>query len=151
MQPSGSYTVPKELTVMIFAMLVAAPAAYGVIIYLLVLTGQRQPESNPTYFYAFFAISFLQILLVPILERVQIAAWRGGKQSAGSVSAQVKQITIVRIAQVETIFVLGLLVFVLTWDYHTVYYFYALGIPAGIVYWPTRTRLEQLSKTLEAK
>lgn len=140
---------PKELAIIVLAMLIAAPAVYIVMVYLMYSHGRREVQPNSLYIYVLLAIASLQLLLVPLIERVQVAAWRAGKRSVDTVSDQVRQMTIVRLAQIETVYIFGIVIFFATWDYHAVYYFYALGIVASILYWPTRAKLDQLAHKLE--
>jgi hypothetical protein len=56
---------------------------------------------------------------------------------------------VVRLAFLESIYMLGMIVFFMTGTTDKLIYFAVIGAAASIIYWPTYDRFEQLVKRLE--
>ncbi len=129
--------------------LVLIPAAYVVVAIMIVTKQHRMVQPNPLLLYGLLAFSVLDIALVPIVERFQVSAWRK-TSPRNPLPMQIQTITTTKMALMESHYLFGLVVLLATGDYRPMYYFYALGILASILYWPTRARLDQLASKLEA-
>jgi uncharacterized membrane protein YesL len=52
---------------------------------------------------------------------------------------------------VESVFILGLLYFFLSWETDPIIYFYIIGGIGIVMHWPTRERFDKLANQLEGK
>ncbi len=146
---NSTVSLSPTLQLQILFFLVLAPAAYLVVAIVMVTKKHLALQPNPLMFYGLLAFSVLDIALVPIVERFQIRAWRKASPR-NPLPMQIQTVTTTKMALMESHYLFGLVLLLATGDYHPMYYFYALGILASILYWPTRARLDELARKMEA-
>ena len=143
----------RTLLFITIAMLVVGPIIYLAIVYFQLDQIGTASENPPLLFlYVILGVSLLQIaVMIPLVQKMMLANPQRLSGSQGQSGSKATSLLIIRLAQIESVYVFGL-VTVFIWR-TTAYlpYFYAIGILGSILYWPTRERFDAVADQLEAK
>jgi len=139
------------LRVITFALFVAAPLCYTAIVYLLSYSGNMPIRPNAPITYAMFALALIHAVLVPACDRfgVWTKKGRGPRREGQSISQRAVSLMIIKMAQIESMYLFGIVTFFVTGLTTYLPYFTALGLLYSIIYWPTRERFVSLVRALE--
>ncbi len=142
------YAVLRVITLLL---LVVAPAAYTVMVYVMNRAGNRPIHPDSAMVYALFALAAATTVAVPIFGRLGLWKTIGRSQlEKGLNTLQAAQVlTIIRLAFIESIYIYGLILFFITGLTTYLPYFAAIGVLCSILYWPTYDRFAALVRSLE--
>lgn len=130
-------------------MLVIAPLVY-LVIAVAVGGALVTPEAADLVFWMLLVIGITTPALLPVIERHQFRVYR--KQEPGKAQPGQLMITlsIISAAWVETVYIFGLIVYLVTGDMLRMLTFWPVGIIWTYVYWPRRARWNKRLRNLEA-
>jgi len=139
----------RTLTVVRFAMLVAAPPIYLLVAYV-VGTDNFTPDNSIVFLlYALLIVGLVQPAVAVPIERLMVANARKEPVTALSGSALYLSISIIKMALIEPIYIYGFVAFLLSGEILNILYFYPIGIVWTVVYWPRKEKLDQFVKQFE--
>lgn len=143
----------RTLTIITLALLIVAPIAYLVLVYLQAGRIGEPTDAPPTIlFYLMLGIAVLQIaVLIPLVQKIMLANPQSLKGAHGGSGSPVIALFMVRLAQLEITYVFGLVTFFISRNTNYLPYFYAIGIFGSLLYWPTRERFDNIANQLEGK
>jgi len=133
-----------------YALLVAAPVIYLILAYLIPIEEKVGGEMD-MLFYILLIIAIVEPLVLPLIERFQVNSYRAGGTSRMSPGQLLTSMNLIKFALVESIYVYGLVVYIITGDMTKMLYFYPVGIIWSVVYWPRRRAWERLYQIIEVK
>lgn len=140
----------RVVQVLAYAILIAAPILYLIVAYLLESSGPIPDVPRQTILYILLGIAVLQVAgVMPLVTKSMMRSARSHRRDASGRAATALMVTLIRMVFIETVFLFGLIYFVLTRDFTSMLYFYAIGLLAVVLYWPTRERFDDLATTLE--
>lgn len=156
----------RALLIIAFSLYISAPIIYIFVVNMLSQTKEvTNPELTPLA-YILLGIGLIQPLILPIIERAQIAAYQKNPSNptqkinpiAGFPSANPEAvkpmalfttISIIKGAVVEAIFVYGLVVYFIGGNPNHFYYFYPIGIFWTIIHFPRKSHYENFVRKVE--
>ena len=96
-------------------------------------------------------VAVVALALLPLVERIQISAYRAQKNPKMTPAQLFFTLSMIKIASVEAVYILGLVVYLVTGEPMRMYYFYPVGIAWSLVYWPRPSSFDALIAKLEKK
>lgn len=133
------------------ALLVVAPIGYFVAA--VTLSGQGIGESSAgtdLAYYILLVMAFGLPAIIPLWERFFIGSLRRLKPEAEARKTGWFTAMIFRTALVETCFIFGLVVVLLTGELSRLWIFYAIGAVWAVVWWPTPGRIAHFMEKVTA-
>ena len=138
----------RVLTIITWAMLVVAPAAYLIIALVLDSQGLGATAGNDVVFYLLFVLALSDPLLAFIIEPSEVSKFKAGKSAAKTSGNLFLSVSIVKMAMVEAVYIFGLVSYLVTGRLDYMLYFYPLGILWTWVHWPRREKFDRLVEKL---
>ena len=135
----------KLIRLFALLMLVAAPIIYLVIANL-VQVQKKIGGEHDLMFYILLIVAFGQPLVIPLIERFQIATYRKKYKSSASPLAYLTTMFLTRFAIVEAVYIWGLVLLFVSGDLTRSLLFFPIGAFWSFIYWP---RDEKIMRTLE--
>lgn len=131
-----------------YLLLVVAPMIY------LIVPVIHEPESpiageDDLLFYILLIVAILQPLIIPIIERMQIAAFRKQTEKRMLPAQLYTSIAFIRFAIVESIYIFGLVVYLVSSDLPRMGWFYFVGIIWTFVHWPRMVGFQRFMERME--
>lgn len=109
------------------------------------------PEAADLVFWMLLVVAIATPALLPIVERHQFNVYRRqGSQKAPPGQLMVT-LTVISAAWVETVYIYGFVIYLVTGDMLRMLTFWPVGIIWTYVYWPRRSRWEKRMRDLEVK
>ncbi len=149
--PSDEAQSKQYKLIRLFAllMLVVAPIIYLVIVNL-VQVQKKTGGEHDIMFYMLLIVAVSQPLVIPLIERVQIARYRHEGNSSASSVACLTVMYLTRFAIVEAVYIWALVLMFVTGDLTRTLLFFPIGAVWSAIYWPTRTKMIRTLERLEA-
>jgi hypothetical protein len=146
MQPDEAPSKQLKL-IRLFAllMLVVAPIIFLVVANL-VQVQKKTGGEHDIMFYILLIIALGQPLVLPLIERFQIARYRHEDNFSASPVAYLTVMYLTRFAVVEAVYIWALVLLFVTGDLTRALLFFPIGAAWSAVYWP---RQEKIMRTLE--
>lgn len=143
----------RTLSFINIAMLVVLPIVYLALIYFQRSQIGTSSETPPTMLImVLLGISVLQIaVMIPLVQKIMLANPQRLSNSQGGSGSPAISLFMIRLAQIESIYVFGLISFFIWREITYIPYFYAIGILGSLLFWPTRERFDAVADKLEAK
>ena len=98
--------------------------------------------------YILLVIAMLQGVLVKVIERFQVQSYKRQKERSASPAQFFVSVSIITMAMIETVYLFGLVVFLLTGDYMHLVRFYIVGVGWTLYLWPRRGKFERFLEEL---
>jgi len=133
------------------ALLFIAPAIYLAIALIWLPANEPIAAESNLVFYILVIVGASQPLLLPVIERVQIKNFRQQTNRTMSALQLYLITTITRLAVVETVFIFGLVVFMLSGSTVRMLIFYAIGICWSFVNWPREDKMRNFLQRSEMR
>ena len=140
----------KKSTVLAVALFIAAPIVYLFLAYVLKIEVKGGGEMDMLY-YILFIVAMVQPTVAPLVERFHLNRYRTGGASRMSAGQLFTSISLIKFALVESIYIYGLVVYVITGDMMRMLSFYAVGAIWSMVYWPRQSAWKKFSRTIDVK
>ncbi len=137
----------RVLQVIAFAIGIAAPIIYLIIAQVATVTARPQAGMDMIY-YILLILGAFQPAVAPIINRAQVNQYLRAR-TRPSPGKFFINITIIRIALVEAIFVYGMMIYFMSGDFNRMLYFYPLGAVWMFVYWPRKGKYETFIEQVE--
>lgn len=135
--------------ILALAMLVAAPMIYLVVTPFLD-RGAMASKGFPEFgVYILLIVALAQGGMVKVVRRFQMQNYRRNPQAASQPARFFTTFTVNSLAIVESVFLFGLVVFIMTGDYLNLLWFYLIGAVWAVVYWPRREKFERFVQELQ--
>lgn len=138
----------RILRIITWAMLVVAPLIYLHVAWRLDTQGIQASVGNDVMLYLLLILAAIEPAFVLLIVRIEIGKYRSGATKIKSPAHLFLTLGIIQMAFVTTIYVYGLIVFILTGKFTYMLYFYPIGIAWSFVYWPRREKYTQLLEKL---
>jgi hypothetical protein len=131
-----------------YLFLVVAPLIY------LVVPVVHEPESpiageDDLMFYILLIVAIMQPLVIPLIERMQIAAFRKQTEKRMLPAQLYTSIAFIRFAVIESIYIFGLVVYLVSSDLPRMGWFYFVGIIWTFVHWPRMVAFQRFMERME--
>ncbi|UCD63632.1 MAG: hypothetical protein JSW34_12950 [Candidatus Zixiibacteriota bacterium] len=139
----------KTVRLIAYAMLGAAPLIYIVIAYLLSIPARHGGEQQ-MMLYILLIVAIVQPSVVKFIERFQVTGYQKNTQSQMTPDNLFFTLSIIKFAFVETIYIFGLVVYLVSGNLDWMLYFYPVGIGWTLVYWPRQSNYERFLQRLES-
>ena len=139
----------KKVRLLAIVFLIASP----VFLFYLALrfdNNQLFPENGDTIYYILLSIAILEPFLYQIVERVMMKRARQGKDNKITPAKMYLNISIIRFALVNAIFIYGFICVLIIGVFELIYFFYIYGMIWVVIYWPRRSYLETFVTRMEA-
>ncbi len=139
----------RTAQIMAVFMLLVAPLVYlGIAI---VVGGALvTPEASDLVFWMLLVVAIATPVLLPIVERHQIRNFRQRRDNRPGPGQLLVTLSITSAAWVETVYIFGFIVYLVTGDMLRMLTFWPVGIIWSYVYWPRRSRWEKRLREMEA-
>ena len=122
---------------------VVAPILYLVIAHQMKTRVGQPGGHTDMVFYILLVVACLEPLLIPLIERFQLSAYRSKNHGTMSPAQLATSMVIIRMAVVASAFIYGLVSFILSGELTRMYYFYPIGAVWMVVHWPRRDKYAQ--------
>ncbi len=150
-EPSRNYSREfKKSKALAVALLIAAPAAYLVVAYVIEIGPVTGGEVD-MLFYILLIVAVVEPAVVPLIKRFHLIRYRSGGTSRMSPGQLFTSISLIKFALVESIYVYGLVVYVISGDMMRMLPFYPVAIAWTAVYWPRLSAWHEFSRLIEVK
>lgn len=136
-------------TVLAIAILVIAPLVY-LVVGLVISPPERTGGEYDIMFYILLIVALVEPLFLPLIERFQLASFRRNTRTRMLPEQLWITVSITKMAVVESIYVFGLVVYLLSGDFLRLMLFYAIGMIWSAVYWPRESQAQRFQQKLEA-
>ncbi len=137
----------RLLQLIAIAIGIVAPIAYLIVAKVSTVPVSTQtPADMITYILMIFGA--FQPAVAPIVNRMQVNQYLRAR-TRPSPGKFFINITIIRLALAEAIFVYGLMVYFLSGEFNRMLYFYPLGAVWMLVYWPRKGKYESFIELVE--
>ncbi|MFZ5979947.1 MAG: hypothetical protein ACOYVF_04885 [Candidatus Zixiibacteriota bacterium] len=139
----------KQALLIGMLMLVGIPLIFVLVATFAQLERVEVPESYRFMFYMLALVAFVEPFIYQIIRKVQIGNYRkstGTKMTAGQF---VLNHEITRFAFVNSIFVLGVVTYLVGGEGVHMLYFYIYGLIWAFIYWPRFDKIKTLMESLE--
>ncbi|MCP4685227.1 MAG: hypothetical protein GY867_07235 [bacterium] len=150
-QPLSSEGEFKKAKILAFAILVAAPLIYLLVAAFLDREMFATEGVSDMLAYMLLVVAMVQGGLVKVIERFQIQSYRRNPQPSATPAQFFVSVSIVTMAMIESAFLLGLVVFLLTGDYLHLLRFYIIGAAWAVFCWPRRAKFNEFIEKLQTK
>jgi hypothetical protein len=140
----------KVLRVIVLAMLVGAPVAYVVVVYLVSKYSQVGGEPPQVFLYVLYALALIGPISSKFLKSAYLAGMRRSSPTSDNVFNRYNGLVIIRSAKIESTYIFGLIWFFLSGQITPLYYFYAIGIFWSIILWPSKQEYQDFVQEAQA-
>ncbi|RME28212.1 MAG: hypothetical protein D6800_04145 [Candidatus Zixiibacteriota bacterium] len=139
----------KQLRWLALLMLVVSPLLYLVVSYL--LSGQipSAPAGNELMTEILMVMALVQPLIPMVIEKIQLRQYKSRDNKKVPPVRLYYLLTLSRLAFVDSVFLYGMVVFLLTREPPVFLYFYPIGIGWSFVHWPRMSRFESFLRKVE--
>jgi hypothetical protein len=141
------YAIVRIITL---AMLIGSPVAYVGVTYPISRGDHLQVQTNDLFLYGGLVLAALQGILIPFVEKQQVAGGKARMSGGQSIFEAAQSIIVIRLAQIEVCYVVGVAVCFATGTFRYLPYFLGFGIVYSLIFWPTESRYTELVRKLEA-
>ena len=145
----SNYFGTMRPTVLAIAILVVAPLVYLVVGQVMSPPARSGGEYD-IMFYILLIVALVTPTFLPLIERFQIRLYRRHTTSRMSPEQLWVTVCIIKMALVESIYLFGLVVYLLSGDFLRLMLFYAIGVIWAAVYWPRQSQAQRFQQRLEA-
>ena len=132
---------------MAWGMLIVAPIVYLIVVDL-ISAGIEARAGNDLLVYLLLVVSVAQPAAGLVVERIQFSACKRRPQAGMNLISLYFNLSIVKMAMAEAVYVFGFVTFVVTGRSLNMLYFYPIGVAWSFVYWPRREKYTQLLEKL---
>lgn len=139
----------KLIRLFALLMLVVAPAIFLVAVNLVPVPKKTGGEHD-IMFYILIIIALTLPLVIPLIERVQIARYRHEYNSSGSPARYLTVMYLTRFSVVEAVYMWALVLMFVSGDLTRALLFFAIGAVWSFVYWPRERMITRTLERLEA-
>ncbi|MCP4603450.1 MAG: hypothetical protein GY847_23515 [Proteobacteria bacterium] len=128
-----------------------APLIYLVVAHFLAREISGGEGVNDMVAYILLIVALAQGALVKVIERFQVQSYRKNPQASATPAQFFVTVSIISMAVIESIYLFGLVVFILSGDYLHLARFYIIGIGWTLCYWPRRTKFESFVQEMQIR
>jgi len=138
----------KLIRVLAVLMLVVAPVIYLVIAYVLDVKGIEAKAGNEVLLYVLLILAITQPPIIAfVIDRFHAGIPTTDKnKSESSEAGKYTTMSIAKFAGVESVFIYGLIVFLVTGSIIYMLWFYPIGALWSAVYWPRRDKFDRFTR-----
>jgi hypothetical protein len=136
------------LRIITWMFMFVGPIAYLMVAQVMASKGLGARAGNELMLYLLLAVGLLSPLVMPLVTNSVIRQERAKKGPEATPAKIFQAVSIVRMSCVEAIYIYGFIAFQLTGKFVNMLYFYPIGIAWSLVYWPRRSRYEELLEKL---
>ena len=131
-----------------YLFLVLAPLIY---LFVPVVIEPQSPIAgeDDLLFYILLIVAIMQPLMLPIIERMQVAAFRKQTESRMLPAQLYTSIAFIRFAIIESIYIFGLVVYLVSGDLPRMGWFYFVAIIWTFVHWPRMVAFQRFMERME--
>lgn len=132
-----------------FAMLIAAPMIYSLLAFLIL---KPEPNLNPGLnfmFYILIIVSVSQPLVIPLISKSQINNFKRSSATKMNPAGLFTTLSIIKFAFVESIYLYGLVDYMLSGDKFHYLIFVVIGLCWSAPVWPRREKFELFIEKVE--
>ena len=101
-------------------------------------------------FYILFLFALVEPLLAPVLARMMHNRYRQTSSTQMQPAQFFTTLSIIKMSLVESIYIFGLVVYLISGDVLKMLWFYPIGVIWTFVLWPRRSNLQQMIKATAA-
>lgn len=150
MQPDKAQSKQFKL-IRLFAslMLVVAPAIFLVAVNLVPIPRKTGGEHD-IMFYILLIVALGQPLVIPLIERIQIARYRHEYNSSGSPVRYLTVMYLTRFSVVEAVYMWALVLMFVSGNLGRALLFFPIGAVWSFIYWPRERMITRTLERLEA-
>jgi len=131
-------------------MLIAAPAAYLIVVKILQVAPKIGGEMD-MMFYILLIVAAVQPATGLLIERFHVKNFRVSRNSRMSPAQLFTSISLIKFALVESVYLYGLIVYIVSGSITRMLYFYPVGAVWSVAYWPRHSTREKFRQAIEAK
>jgi hypothetical protein len=142
------FTLVRLLALII---LVGSPAAYITVLRFMAPGMIHFGNESNSILICGLVLAAAQALLIPMIEEMNIKANVQRRLAGLLVLEAAQSIVVIKLAQIELCFVLGMAIFFITETVTYVPILFLIGTVYSVVFWPTQSRFTELVRKLEAK
>jgi len=128
--------------IMAIMLLIVAPIIFYLISTMLTTSLTAGGEIK-LMFYILLILALVQPLIVPVIERTQISNYRKNLKTKMAPEQLYLTVSIIKFTFVESIYIYGLLTYLVSNQQNLIYYFYVIGVIWTLIYWPRKTKFEE--------
>ena len=131
-----------------YLLLVIAPLIYLVVP---VIIEPQTPIAgeDDLLFYILLLVAIIQPLVIPLIERMQTAGFRKQTERRMTPAQLYTSLAFIRFAVVESIYIFGLVVYLVSGDLPRMGWFYFVGIIWTFVHWPRMVAFQRFMERME--
>ncbi len=139
----------KLVTLLAYAMLVAAPLVNVFVAYIAKIARQGGGE-HEMMLYILLILSVFQPLTVKFIERFHITNYQKAEETKMPPENLFTTLSVIKFAFIEAIYLYGLVVYLLAGNLTWMLYFYPIGIAWTFVYWPRQSTFKNFLNRIES-
>jgi len=140
----------KLVRLLAWAMLVAAPLVNLFVAYIAKIERHEGGEYD-MMLYFLLIVSIFQPATARFIEHFQITSYQKSEESKVTPEGLFTTLSVIKFAFIETIYLFGLVVYIVAGNLSWMLYFYPIGIAWTFVYWPRQSTFENFLQRIEAK
>lgn len=150
----NQYDEPTEkqlrvLKIITWMFLVVAPCVYLVIAFSMITTGIEARAGNELMLYLLLVVALLNVgVAAPVIVSAETRKFKAGAYQGRTPVHFFFTLSIIQMAMVEAVYIFGLVAFLVTGKFFNMLCFYPIGIAWSFVYWPRRSRYQELLEKL---
>ncbi len=138
----------RKTKLIAFLLLVLAPVVYLLIAFLIHPSRQGDGETEMV-FYILFVLALFQPAILPVMGQFQIRSYRSSASQGMSPGQLFTSMSIIKYAFIESIYLYGFVIYLISGDIEKMWYFYPLGVIWSAIHWPRQSSWEKFQKSLE--